>query len=142
LDEQLISGRLTVAIVEGMEWHVLEALAKDFAAYNAEHPDEPIPNVVIDDHAADIPRLFRTMIRRRVCRVVRRRQVLRAGYALVIEQGLPLYEAKSVVAAEGIGRPLLIADRDRYDVLKAFEGSRRDYPDFRAVWFPDYRSFL
>jgi hypothetical protein len=136
LDEELASGRMAVVIVEGIEWQVLEALTRDFGAANV--PAQTIPDDIIDRTYYDVVRQFRLMTEVGAARLVSQAQVMRAGYILAVVRNLPLYEALTVVAAEGTGRPLLIANRERYDALKALEGTLPTMPDFRTVWIADY----
>lgn len=134
----LASGSLTVVIVEGIAWQVLEALARDFGAANT--PTQTIPTEIIDRTFYDVDRQFQLLAQVGAARTISQSQVIRAGYALAGVRNLPLYEALTVVASEGTGRSLVIADPARYEALKALEGAAPELRDFQAVWLGDYQN--
>ncbi len=61
--------------------------------------------------------------------------LVQAAFVLSAFYNVPLQDAASVVLAESIGWPLLIADDELHGLLKNVEADR---PGFRMVWLPDW----
>jgi predicted nucleic acid-binding protein len=93
--------------------------------------DPEIAGLLVDD----IARQMRLLFDSGVAHPMDHSALARPSFILAARHGITLYDAQTVILAETTRLPLLVADRDLYDVLQRIAIER---PMFRLLWLPQY----
>ena len=128
LFEYLALRRIRLLIIEGLHPRVLDEVARDLGGSGL-HPD--IVGRLFDDIAAQMGLLME----KEAIHAMDATSLMRAAFELAIAQNIPLYDASTVILAEVMRLPLLIADEAQRESLSEIAADR---PSLTLLWLPDY----
>ncbi|MBI2863561.1 MAG: hypothetical protein HYX94_03260 [Chloroflexi bacterium] len=127
MDEKLVSGQAGVLVVEGVDFQVLDELAKDLGQF------ELSPSIAADLYG-DAPKVLGHMADLGILRTVDSKPLALPAFVIACLYAIPLYDALSVALAANSGCPLLVADEDLYETLRIIQADR---PALRVVWLSE-----
>jgi predicted nucleic acid-binding protein len=125
--EELLTGRATVAAPDTIEGGTLSELAQDLGQFGL---DRSIGDALF----SDVTRTLSGMRRFKILDLVSQEDLARPGFLLSAYYGIPFEDALFVVLAEARGEPLLIADEQLRARLTQLQLER---PELRVAWLPD-----